>query len=398
MHSGIRVPENRQEDHPEGAFAMPAAPVRVLMVVRPAVGGMKEQMLALSRGIRDHGYEVELAGPAESLAEATDEGFIVHPVAIPGPLDPVRDPVAIAALARVVRGGRFDLVHAHGFKAGLIARVTRAFSRVPVVVTVHNHVLYRTEISAATKWRYVTVERLLASRAAAYITVSDSLRDELIDAYGLPAGKITTVHNGIDPAPFTAGQDADECREAFGMPAGVPVLGTACRFAPQKGLDDLIGALPEVFARVPNAVLVLGGDGPLAGELHAQAEAEGVADRILWPGMIADMPRFLAAIDVYVSSSRSEGLPLSLVETAAAGTPTVATRVGGTPEVVADGETGLLVESGDRHALADACVRLLEDRPEALRLSAAARERALSEFTPGVMVDRTLEVYERVLS
>jgi glycosyltransferase involved in cell wall biosynthesis len=113
--------------------------------------------------------------------------------------------------------------------------------------------------------------------------------------------------------------------------------------------------------------------------------------------MVEDVPAFLSAIDAYVSSSLSEGLPLALVEAAVAAVPMVATRAGGTPEIVDDGTTGLLVEPGDAHALAEACVQMLEHREQALAMGKAARMRALAEFTPEVMVSRTLEVYRQAM-
>jgi glycosyltransferase involved in cell wall biosynthesis len=110
------------------------------------------------------------------------------------------------------------------------------------------------------------------------------------------------------------------------------------------------------------------------------------------------MPKFFAALDVYVLPSRSEGLPLALVEAAAAAVPTIGTRAGGTPEVIIDRETGLLVDPEDWHGLAGACIRLLEDSERAKALGAAARKRAIGEFSPGAMIDRTLQVYAASLN
>lgn len=375
-------------------------PVRVLMVIRPAVGGMKEQMLALSRGLLERGYEVEVAGPGGSdvLLAAAEAGFATHDVPLVGPLHPLHDPRAMLALARIVRRGRFDVVHAHGFKAGFVGRLGGWLGHAPaIVVTAHNHVMYRDDISALTKWRYRAVERLLAPLTSRIVTVSDSLRDELVEAYCLPAEKIVTVHNGVDVAALLVPHDRASARAALGLPPDAPIAGTACRFAPQKGLRHLLDALPRVRELVPGALLVLGGDGPLAGELRDAARALGVDDAVVWPGMVADMPRFLAALDVYASSSLSEGLPLTLIEVAAAGVPTVATRAGGTPEVVLANETGLLVEPADGPALAEAIAALLLDPDRGARLAEVARARALAEFAPERMVERTAEVYSAAL-
>jgi glycosyltransferase involved in cell wall biosynthesis len=123
------------------------------------------------------------------------------------------------------------------------------------------------------------------------------LRDELIAAYHVPADKVVTVHNGVEVGEYLAEHDRQEARDALHLDPQAPVLGTACRFAPQKGLQHLIDALPEVREKVPGVVLILGGDGPLSEELHRRAEDDGVAESIVWPGMVEDVPAFLSAID-----------------------------------------------------------------------------------------------------
>ena len=378
----------------------PEKHARVLMVVRPAAGGMKEHVLVLARGLIARGNAVEIAAPATSdIAEAARaSGLTVHDVGLVGPLHPVADPRAIAQLARIIRAGDFDVVHAHGFKAGFVGRLAawRAGGR-PVVVTVHNHVLSRTDTSPAARWRYRAVERALSGLVSRYIAVSDSIARELTVAFGLPAEKVVTVHNGIETAPFLAPHDRVAARAALGIPEGAPVVGLAARCSAQKGLRHLVAATPELVSRLPDIRVVIGGSGPLEGRLREQSVALGVADAIVWPGHIADMPRFLAALDVYVSPAETEAFGLALIEAGAAGVPVVATRVGGVPEVVLDGDTGLLVAAGDAHALAAAVLALLGDAKTASRLAAAGRTRAVNAFSPERMVDATLAVYALAL-
>jgi glycosyltransferase involved in cell wall biosynthesis len=145
-------------------------------------------------------------------------------------------------------------------------------------------------------------------------------------------------------------------------------------------------------------LLVLGGSGPLESELREQAAALEVSSAIRWVGHVDEVPAFLATLDVYALPSGTEGLSLALVEAALAGVPTVATNVGGVPEIVLADKTGLLVPFADPPALARAIVRLLEDRALAGELAVAARERSLVEFDPERMIDRTVAVYESVHS
>lgn len=375
-------------------------PVRVLQVIRPAVGGMKGHMLQIATGLAAYGFEAEVACPGDSdlVQDAMERNLLVHPVGIAGPLDPVRDPLAVLALRDVIRERKPALVHAHGFKAGLIARLAaRMAGRVPVVVTVHNHVLYR-DISPFTRWRYVTVERWLSGMTARIVTVSDSLRDELIGEYGIAPRLITTVHNGLDLGRFLGLADKRAARVRYGVPGDALVFGIAARFAPQKAMDVLVEAAVPVLERCENAFLLLAGDGPTLESARAVARRQKARERILFPGLETDVPGLLASLDVYVSAALSEGLPLGTIEAMAAGLPVVSTAAGGTPEVVEDGVTGVLVPPGDASALCAAMMRLAFDPAARIRMGDAGRARALAEFTEERMFERTAQVYREVLA
>jgi glycosyltransferase involved in cell wall biosynthesis len=370
--------------------------MRILMIVRPASGGMKAHVLALAQGLTSRGHTVQIAAPEASdiAISARTDGFAVHEVPIAGPLHPIDDPRAVAALRGIIRAEGPDLVHAHGFKAGFVGRLGTVLAGAPpFVVTAHNHVLRRNETARFAKWRYRTVERALTGCVTRYIAVSDSIAAELVEDYGIDADRVTTVRNGVAPGPFLAEQDRAACRAAIGVPAEAPTFGLAARFSTQKGLRHLIAALPEVRRAVPGALLLLGGSGPLESELREEAVALEVSSAIRWLGHVDDVPAFLATLDVYVSPSETEALGLGLIEAALAGVPTVATDVGGVSEVVLADKTGLLVPPADPPALAGAVRRLLADRDLAADLSAAARMRCLAEFDPERMIGGTLAVY-----
>jgi glycosyltransferase involved in cell wall biosynthesis len=377
----------------------PRKPVRVLQVVRPAAGGMKAHVLQLSAGLRAHGFECEIACPGDSelVHDALEANISVHPVPIVGPLNPLRDPRAIIALAEVIRERRPALVHAHGSKAGLIARMAVLLAgRPPTIVTVHNQVLYG-GISPVMRCVYVTMERRLARRTARIITVSEALRREMLDVFMLDPKTVTTVYNGLDLDPFLAGSDRAKARERYGIPSDALAIGLAARFAPQKALDVLVEAAVPVLERHPDAQLVLAGSGPLLEFVRTRARASSVRDRILFPGLETDMPGFLSALDVYASAAIAEGLGLGTIEAMAAGLPVVSTTAGGTPEVVEDGVTGLLVTPGKADRLTEALLRLAKDPALRRRMGEAGRARALERFTEERMLARTSEVYREVL-
>jgi len=369
--------------------------MRILMVVRPAVGGMKQCVLLLAQGMAERGHDVELACPVPSdiAEEAAALGVPVHPLALVDPVRPLRDVACVWSLRRLIRAGRYDVVHAHGFKAALVARPAALFGGCRNrIVTVHNHILYR-DISSAKKLVHRVLERSLAPLATRIIAVSDSIRDELLAEYRLDPGRVVTIHNGIDLSPFLTLPPRAAAREALDLREDALVIGTAGRFAEQKGLRYLLDAAPAV-AESRDIVFVLGGDGPLRDDLVARAEATGLGDRIRFPGFVRDVPGLLAAIDVYVQPSLSEGLSIALIEAMAAARPIVATTAGGSPEIVVDGVTGLLVPPAEPGSLAKALGRLLDDAELRDSMARAGRERALAEFERDSMVTRTLALYE----
>jgi glycosyltransferase involved in cell wall biosynthesis len=370
------------------------------MVVRPASGGMKEHVLALSSGLISAGHEVEIAAPSDAgvLEAARTLGVATRPVSLVGPLHPLHDARTVSELRRIVRAGRYDIVHAHGFKAGLVTRLAVRGDGAPaVVITAHNHVLFREDTAPVTKRIYRFVERALASRAARYIAVSESIGRELIDGYGLPANQVVVVYNGVDPEPFLAPRDRSASRTALGLPLDAVVVGLAARFSTQKGLRHLIAATPQLRDDLRsdgrNLVVAVGGSGPLEGELREQAAAIGVGDSIRWLGHVDSVPVLLSALDIYVSPAETEALGIGLIEASLAALPIVATNVGGVSEVVVEGETGLLVSPCSPVLLAREALALIRDPARSSALAAAARERCLRLFAPGLMIQRMQDVY-----
>lgn len=374
-------------------------PVRVLHVVRPAEGGMKAHVLQVATGLGDQGFQAEIACPSGSgvLEAALAAGLPVHPVDIAGGISPLRDVEAVIVLRDRIRSGAFDLVHAHGFKASFVAVPAAMLARCRNrIVTAHNHVLYR-DMSRATRGLYTLVERFLSRHTSRIIAVSGSLADEVIGGYGVDADRVVTIHNGIDLEPFLAHVDRAPVRARYGIPEDAFVFGLAARFAPQKAMDVLVQAAVPVLERTPNAWLLLAGDGPLLEEVSRIAARSAVADRILFPGFETDVRGLLAALDVYVTSALSEGLPLATIEAMATGLPVVSTRAGGTPEIVADGETGLLAPPGDAQALGEAMARLVREPALRVSMAEAGRRRAVECFGEAGMLNRIAAVYREVL-
>lgn len=369
---------------------------RVLQVIRPAAGGMKNHLLTLVRAAVPS-YEVLVACPPGDLAaEAEAAGAKAFPIPLRGELNPALDARCMYYLARMVRRFRVDLVHVHGAKAGLVGRpAARLGGGCGVVYTVHNSILYE-DWPAWKRWLLARAEAHLSRLTDRIITVSNDLRRELTEREGIEASRILTIYNGIDPERFEVGSEARMgIRREMGLPWDIPVVGTVARLAPQKGITYLVRALALLREHVPDVHGVVVGDGPLRATLEHEAEECGAP--VVFTGYRTDIPSLMAAFDVFVLPSVTEGLPLIVLEAMASGRAVVATAVGGLPEAVAEGETGLLVPPRDPEALCAALQFLLNAPGGTARMGAAGRERVRRMFTSERMIQETLEVYRRVL-
>jgi glycosyltransferase involved in cell wall biosynthesis len=218
---------------------------------------------------------------------------------------------------------------------------------------------------------------------------------ETYERIGVPPGRIRTVPNGVRERGTGPGRET--ARRRLGLDADQPVVMTVGRLTVMKGQRHLVDCVPALAARFPDVRVVLVGDGHLRAVLTAQAAALGVSDAVVFAGHRADARSLLDAADVFVLPSRHEGMPLAAMEAMDAALPVVGTRVIGTAEVVADGETGLLVAPGDDAALGGALATLLADPELRSRYGVAGRRRYLSHFTSARMAAGTVAVYEDAL-
>jgi glycosyltransferase involved in cell wall biosynthesis len=278
------------------------------------------------------------------------------------------------------------------FHANFLGRIVGRLASVPVVITSRRNVDIGGDLREL-------LNRWTSSLDDAVVAVCESARELEIERSRVVPDKVITIYNGVAVARFAVSnrRAAAHVRETFGIPLEAPLLGSVCRLHLQKGYADLLTALTRVQARVPAVRLLLVGEGELRSQLEAQAQAMGLSEAVIFAGARTDVPEILAGLDVFVLPSLWEGMSNAVLEAMAAGLPVVATGVGGTPEVVVDGVTGLLVAAGDAGALARSLTRLLCDPELRRRMGQAGRERVAQRFTVGRMVEQTQRLYERLL-
>lgn len=296
------------------------------------------------------------------------------------------------ALRRLVRERRIDLVHTHMPFVGVGARL---------VVPRRDAQLMHTEHNLWSRYRAPTrVANLLTiSRNREVIAVSAAVASSMQIPGWLPLSlpHVEIVRHGADLSSVRSGLDARAgARVLLGLDTTDRVVGTVGNFTPKKDHDTLLRAIASLVGSGSDLKLVLVGSGPLEAELRSRAESLGIGDRVLFTGMREDVATLLPAFDVFALSSRFEGLPIALLEAMAACVPTVATAVGGIPEVITDGTDGLLVEPGAADELAAAIDLMLCDQLLATRIAVAGAERSTT-FDLATAIERTQAIYDTVL-
>jgi glycosyltransferase involved in cell wall biosynthesis len=347
----------------------------------PPDGGVTRHVIDVVRGLDPDRWRVDLACPRESdpwRALAGRPGVELHALA-PGKEPGLSDAVALRRIFGLL--GRADVVHAHASKAGFLTRLAAAVRgrRQAVIFTPHAWSFWANDRRSRL---WLALERRAAHWCRAIVAVADAERRAgLAAGVGAPS-QYHVIRNGIDAAPFRRPRDA--------APGRILLVG---RLAPQKRPDVAVRALAELRRRRPEAELDLVAHGPLEAETRRLVGELGVADAVHLLGKRDDVPELLAQAVCFLLTSDYEGCPYTVLEAMAAGVPVVATRVGGLPELVADGETGLLVEPGAPVAVAAALDRVLGSPERARELGEAGRERVRREFSIERMVGETLELY-----
>jgi glycosyltransferase involved in cell wall biosynthesis len=341
-----------------------------------------------------------LAPGEASLAElAEEEGAEMRFLPeLQQPVDPRRDARALAKLVRLLREFRPHVVHTHTAKAGFLGR-TAALSvrpRPAIVHTYHGHVL-RGYFGPARQGLYLRLERVLARPSDCLIGVSQATVDELVALGVAPREKFRAIRLGLDLEPLTRldPEAGRALRAELGIGADDVLAVFVGRLVPIKRLEVLLTALELARRGEPRLRLAIVGDGEIRPALEGQAESIGVADSVRFLGYRRELGTVFAAADLAVLSSDNEGTPVSLIESAAAGLPAVATDVGGVAEAVGT-ESGVLVPPGDIGAFAEALARLAADPELRGRLGAAGRRLAVDRFGAARLLSDTEALYEEL--
>ena len=306
------------------------------------------------------------------------------------PINGMLDFAWLQQFHRLLRERRVSLIHAHEFGANTYGTLAGRLARVPVVATVHGRGYYADRGHRRLAYRAV-------SRAAAMVVVSEEVKRFVVERTGASARRVRVVYNGIRTAGSVPQEIQASLRADLGISDEERVVAAVGSLYAVKGHQYLLEAAPSVLGACPSTVFLVAGRGEREAALRAQARSLGIDARVRFLGFRQDIPALLAMCDVFVQPSLSEGLSIAILEAMAAARPVVATRVGGNPELVVDGETGLLVEAADAKGLASAMIRILRDPAEARRFGNNGLSRASTRFTAAAMVREYEAIYDTAL-
>jgi glycosyltransferase involved in cell wall biosynthesis len=297
------------------------------------------------------------------------------------------DRASIAVLRKHLADGRFDVLHTHGYKANLYGWLAGRRSGVSQIATCHNWPNRKGALAV-----YAALDRLILRQFPRVVAVSEGVQ-ELLANFGIRPPQSDVINNGIDTGRFSG--EVGGVREELGL-AGKTVVGTITRLVPGKGVEVLLDCFPALAREYPEAVLLIVGAGPLEAEFKAQAQRLGLGEQVIFTGARSDMPAVYSALDVFVLASFDEGMPMTVLEAMSSARSVVATRVGGIPLLIRDGENGRLIEARDAAALTAALRENLADAALRQARGAAARETILRDFSALAMARQYVRHYSQI--
>ena len=374
----------------------PKAVIKIVFVITSTgVGGAEKMLYHTSTSLDRTRYApsiCSLKGKGEIAEDVEAAGIEVYSLTMAegdqfgGWIASLR---ALFRLSRYLMKVKPTIVHSFLFRANILSRIAAFIVRVPLVIS-------SVRVMGGEKGYYHSVEKFTSFMVDHYITVSESVKDYLIHKANLLPEKITTVYNGVTLNGITT-EGESSIPMPFGLKPQDSVILSVGRLHRQKGYDYFIRAIARVKCEVSGIKVLIAGEGEEENNLKNLVRSLDLTKEIIFTGLSLDVRKILPFTGIFVLSSLWEGMPNAVLEAMAAAKPVVATRVGGVPELVVDGETGILVPPEDTEALARAIIALLQDPLRGLSMGEAGRERVQAHFSMASMVTKTDNLYQELL-
>ena len=338
-----------------------------------------------SKNYRSYACLLEIGWLPDRLDELGIENRII-------PNNRPYDPVFLYKLIRLIREKKIALIHAHEFMMNVYGSIAGRLTGIPMIGTLHG------KVYIGEKRTRIYAYKLALALCSRMIVVSEDLRAFFLETLGIgDRGKILTIYNGIDQSLYKYTESGNQLRIDLEISSDSVVVGSVGSVFEVKGFPYLLEGLKDVSEKAPNVVLLIVGEGNQSQILSEKAKALGIEDRVRFLGFRKDIPSILSIFDIYVCSSLSEGLSLSILEAMAVSRPIIATDVGGNPELVADGENGFLVSPKNPQALADKILYLLRNKDEGREMGEYSRRIVENRFSQSTMIENYENLYAELI-
>jgi len=384
---------------------MAAEPIKIAHVLEATAGGTRQYLMDLCLGLpRERFAQTAVVSSgrdpafAEDIATLTAAGVTVHQVAMTREISLRDDLRALGELRRYFRANDFDITHCHSSKAGMLGRFGAWLARSRALRIYSPHAFaFQMDASPRKQRIYRFLEWCAGRITHALICTTDSERELALQARLAPPGRALVVRTGVELRRFHPTGDVASVREELGVSPQHRLVGTVGALVPQKGHEYMVDAAALVIEQMPHTSFVVAGEGELREELEARVAELGLGRRFQLLGRRDDVPRILAALDLFVMPSLWEGLPYALLEAMAVGVPVVASEIPGLVDLVEPGKTGWLAPARSSEGLAAALMQALEQQGSSALMAQTARERVLTLHTREKMLAQLAAIYERMV-
>lgn len=368
------------------------------MIDQPFLGGGQINLLSLAKNLDKERFEIFVcSGEKGPFVNEVRKNNIPH---FPAKFSKRFSRKTVRDLVSILGDNKIDILHTHGGVAGFYGRWAARKCRLPVIIHTLHGIHYLHYRNFLLKRTYILLERYFSRFTDALIFVSDADREKGKKFKLAPEEKMYIVKNGIDLSSRELREEmiseTAENRRDLGLKSSQPIVGTVARLHRQKGITYLLKATKRIYEVFPEVKILIVGGGPLRSKLEREAQRLSLEEVVWFMGEREDTAKFLSIFDVFVLSSLWEGLPYVLIEAAALRRPVVATDIDGVREVIKNEQTGILVPPRNPEKLAQAVVRLLQDKEYALKLGQKIDEEVPPRFTLSRMVAQTQSLYLRL--
>jgi len=376
--------------------------IKVLHIITHLpIGGAQDNTLLTVERLDRKNYNITLlSGPEgnwRNRAGNIKDIKVIYMTSLVRPIRLVRDFQAMFKMIKLMRESKYDIVHTHQAKAGVLGRVAAWIVGVPVIVHTYHSFPFHDYMTVLERFVYIRIEKIIAKLTDQLIAVSELNLQKGVKLGIASQHKFLTIYSGIDFSRFDISVNVSDVKKSLDIPDADQIVGMIGRLSEQKAPQYLVQAIPLVLEKFPNTTFLFVGDGNLRKQLETIADECGIGEKIKFLGFREDIPTLLHIMDIFVLTSLWEGLGRSLTEAMFVGKPVIATAVEGVPELVENGETGLLISPKDVAATAASLLQLLASPEKRKQLGRNAHEKVISNFNAALMVRKIDQLYHNLL-